>query len=117
MCPFNAISEIKAGICETEGIEGYRDVWVFAEQSGGKIAEVSFELLGKGLELKSQRGDGCRLCAVLLGSGITSEMTAALSSAGADVVYAVDDPKLADYEAGVYVDAVSKLIIRHRWRT
>jgi len=113
-CPFNAISEIKAGICGTEGIEGYRDVWVFAEQSGGKIAEVSFELLGKGLELKSQRGDGCRLCAVLLGSGITSEMTAALSSAGADVVYAVDDPKLADYEAGVYVDAVSKLIIRHK---
>ena len=113
-CPFNAISEAKAEIRGTEGIEGYRDVWVFAEQSGGKIAEVSFELLGKGLELKSQRGDGCRCCAVLLGSGITSEMTGALSSAGADVVYAVDDPKLADYEAGVYADALTKLIFRRK---
>lgn len=113
-CPFKAISEAKAEISGTEGLEGYRDVWVFAEQRGGKIAEVSFELLGKGLELKSQRGDGCRLCAVLLGSGITSEMTGTLASAGADVVYAVDDPKLADYEAGVYADAVSKLICRHK---
>lgn len=113
-CPFKAISEVKAEICGTEGIGDYRDVWVFAEQNGGKIAEVSFELLGKGLELKAQRGDGCRLCAVLLGSGITPEMTDALSAAGADVVYAVDDPKLADYEANVYVDAVSKLIFKHK---
>ena len=113
-CPFKAISEVKAEIFGTEGIEDYRDVWVFAEQNGGKIAEVSFELLGKGLELKAQRGDGCRLCAVLLGSGITPEMTDALSAAGADVVYAVDDPKLADYEANVYVDAVSKLIFKHK---
>ena len=106
--------EAKAEFGGTEGIDGYRDVWVFAEQSGGKIAEVSFELLGKGLELKSQRGDGCKLCAVLLGSGITSEMTDALSSAGADVVYSVDDPRLADYEAGVYADALTKLIFRRK---
>ena len=113
-CPFKAVSEVKAEICGTEGIEGYRDVWVFAEQSGGRIAEVAFELLGKGLELKAQRGDGCRLCAVILGCGITAGMTDALSAAGADVVYAVDDPKLAEYEANVYVDAVSKLIFRHK---
>ena len=113
-CPVKAISEVKAEIYGTAGINDYKDVWVFAEQNGGKIAEVSFELLGKGLELKSQRGDGCRLCAVLLGSGITTEMTDALSAAGADVVYAIDDPKLAEYEANVYVDAVSKLIFKHK---
>jgi electron transfer flavoprotein alpha subunit len=113
-CPFKAISEVKAEVVGTEGIDGYRDVWVFAEQNGGRIAEVVFELLGKGLELKAQRGDGCRLCAVLLGRGITAEMTGALSAAGADVVYAVDDPKLAEYEANVYVDAVSKLIFKYK---
>ena len=90
------------------------DIWVFAEQTGGTIAEVAFELLGKGLELKAQRGDGCRLCAVLLGSGLTDGMTGALTAAGADVVYAVDDPKLVDYEANVYVDAVAQLIAKHR---
>ena len=86
------------------------DIWVFAEQTDGRIAEVAFELLGKGLELKAQRGDGCRLCAVLLGSGLTEEMTGALAAAGADVVYAVDDPKLADYEANAYVDAVREAV-------
>ena len=90
------------------------DIWVFAEQTDGRIAEVAFELLGKGLELKAQRGDGCRLCAVLLGSGLTEAMTGALVAAGADVVYAVDDPKLADYEANVYVDAVAKLVCKHK---
>ena len=90
------------------------EIWVFAEQTGGCIAEVAFELLGKGLELKAQRGDGCRLCAVLLGCGVTGEMTAALGAAGADAVYVVDDPKLAAYEANVYVDAVAKLAERHR---
>ena len=114
VCPFKAISETKAEIYGTEGIENYRDIWVFAEQNHGKIAEVAFELLGKGLELKAQRGGGCRLCAVLLGSGLSSEMTDALAAAGADVVYAVDDPKLADYEANVYVDAVAKLIEKHK---
>ena len=111
-----ADASIQAGDakCVGCGLGGSKDLWVFAEQNGGKIAEVAFELLGKGLELKSQRGGGCRLCAVLLGSGITSDMTAALSCAGADVVYAVDDPKLAEYEAAVYVDAVSKLILKHR---
>jgi len=98
----------------TEGLFGYRDIWVFAEQTDGRVAEVSFELLAKGLELRDQRGDGCRLCAVLLGSGLGADMTDALSEAGADVVYVVDDPKLARYDACVYVDAVSKLISEHR---
>lgn len=113
-CSFKAISEVKAEVYGTEGIADYRDIWVFAEQHGGKIAEVAFELLGKGLELKAQRGDGCRLCAVLLGSGLSDQMTGELTAAGADVVYAVDDPKLADYEANVYVDAVSQLVFRHK---
>ena len=113
-CPFGAISEVRAEVCGTADLKAYRDIWVFAEQTGGKIAEVAFELLGKGRELKAQRGDGCRLCAVLVGQGLTVAMTDALAAAGADVVYAVDDPKLKDYEANVYVDAVAKLAEKHR---
>ena len=113
-CPFQAIAETKAKVCGTPDIASYRDIWVFAEQTDGKIAEVAFELLGKGLELKAQRGDGCRLCAVLLGSGVTESTTDSLAAAGADVVYVVDDPKLAAYEANVYVDAVAQLAARYR---
>lgn len=113
-CPFGAIAEVKARVVGTAELESYRDIWVFAEQTDGKIAEVAYELLAKGLELKAQRGEGCRLCAVLLGSGLSAAMTDSLAAAGADLVYAVDDPKLAVYEPNVYVDAVAQLVRKHR---
>ena len=113
-CPFKAISEVKQQIYGTEGIEQYKNIWVFAEQSQGKIAEVAFELLAKGLELKAQRGDGAQLAAVLLGANLKPELEQALIAAGADIVYKVDDPKLADYEANVYVDAVAQLVAKHK---
>ena len=113
-CPFKAISETKAEIYGTEDIADYRDIWVFAEQTDGRIAEVAFELLGKGLELKAQRGEGCRLCAVLLGCDVTEAMTGALTAAGADVVYVVDHPSLKTYDADAYVDAVAQLVAKRK---
>ena len=113
-CPFKAISEVKREVNGTADIASYKDIWVFAEQTGGKVAEVAYELLAKGLELKAQRGDGARLCAVLIGYALPAEAKDSLVAAGADVVYVVDDPALADYEANVYVDAVSKLIVKHK---
>ena len=113
-CPFKAISEVRAEVCGTADIESYRDIWVFAEQTGGKIADVVFELLTKARELKSQRGDGCKVCAVLLGSGLPAGLDAELASYGADSVLRVDAPELAEYEANVYVDALSQLVAKHR---
>ncbi len=113
-CPFKAIREVRQEVYGTPDLASYRDIWVFAEQTGGVVADVAFELLSKGLELKAQRGDGARLCAVLLGSHLPAEAEAALIAAGADVVYKVDDPALADYEANAYVDAVSPLIVAHK---
>jgi electron transfer flavoprotein alpha subunit len=78
------------------------------------VEEVAFELLAKGIELKAQRSDGARLCAVLLGSALPDEAEKSLVVAGADVVYKVDAPELAEYEANVYVDAVSQLIVKHK---
>ncbi len=112
--PFEAVSEAEGEVVGTEGIDAYRDIWVFAEQTGGRIAEVAFELLTKARELKAQRGDGCRVCAVLLGSGLSPEMEKELAGYGADVIYKVDAPELADYEANVYVDAVAQLVAKHR---
>ena len=43
------------------------EVWVFAEQEEGKIADIAFELLGKGRELADKLG--VKLGAVLIGSG------------------------------------------------
>lgn len=113
-CPFKAISAVRNKVTGTANAEEYRDIWVFAERTGGRIAEVAFELLTKARELKAQRGDGCRVCAVLLGSGIPQGDEDALCSYGADVIYKVDAPELAEYEANVYVDAVTQLVEKHR---
>ena len=113
-CPFKAISQVKAEVNGTENIESYRDIWVFAEQTGGKVAEVVFELLTKARELKAQRGDGCKVCAVILGSGLHASVDFELSSYGADKIYKVDAPELSEYEANVYVDALSQLVVKHK---
>ena len=113
-CPFKAISEVKSEVVGTADLDSYRDIWVFAERVGGRIADVAFELLTKARELKSQRGAGCRVCAVLLGSGLSSEDERSLSDYGADVIYKVDAPELSDYEANVYVDAVAQLVAKHK---
>lgn len=113
-CPFKAISEVKQKIYGTENLEQYKHIWVFAEQNEGRVAEVAFELLAKGAELKAQRGKGTQLCAVLLGSQLPKAAEDGLIAAGADIVYKVDDPALATYEANVYVDAVAQLIVKHK---
>lgn len=89
------------------------DIWVFAEQTDGRIAEVVFELLGKAQELKAQRGGDCRVAAVLLSGKDSAIDTKALSSAGADVVYWVEHDSLAAYDADAYVDAVAQLARKH----
>ena len=113
-CPFKAISEVKQEVYGTANLESYKDIWVFAEQHGGTVADVAFELLAKAQELKTQRGGGAKVCAVLLGSDLPAAAEQALVAAGADVVYKVDDPSLADYEANVYVDAVAQLVEKHK---
>ena len=113
-CPFKAISEVRNEVTGTDGIEGYRDIWVFAEQTDGRIADVALELLTKARELKAQRGGGCRVCAVLLGSCVPDGVVRELADYGADVIYKVDSPELADYEANVYVDAFAQLVAKRK---
>lgn len=116
-CKAKAISEAKREVAGNADLDDCRDIWVFAEQTDGAIAEVAFELLAKGIELKTQRGGDCRLAAVLLGDGLSDDLVAQLAAAGADVVYVVNDPALAQYEPSVYTDALSQLAIKHRPET
>ncbi len=70
------------------------NIFVYIEQEGGKIADVSLELLTKGRELAATLG--VRLEAVVLGenlSGIESE----LAKYGADTVWVADDKIFAPF--------------------
>jgi len=82
-------------------------VLVFAEQDGGKLAEVSLELLSKGRELADALDQ--HLGAILLGSRLTDQPRH-LIACGCDVVHVADDPRLAVYTTLPYARIVSDVI-------
>ena len=83
------------------------EVWVFAEQEEGKLADIAFELLGKGRELADKLG--VKLGAVLMGDKVAT-LAEALFRGGADVVHLVEDAKLAQYRGKAYRHAFVELI-------
>jgi electron transfer flavoprotein alpha subunit len=89
-CPVEAITiEVER---EAEAADAsYRGVWVYAEQRGGQIKNVAYELLARGRELADTLKT--ELAAVCLGHNITE--VDSLIAHGADKVYLTDDPELA----------------------
>ncbi|MCK5544685.1 MAG: 4Fe-4S binding protein, partial [Desulfobulbaceae bacterium] len=84
---------VQADLAEWSGI------MIYAEYRHGKVAPVSFELLGIGRELADRQK--VVLSAVLLGSGL-GETARDLVSCGADIVYQVDNPALEYFTDEVY---------------
>ncbi|MEW6665932.1 MAG: electron transfer flavoprotein subunit alpha/FixB family protein [Thermodesulfobacteriota bacterium] len=85
-------------------INEYRGCWVFVEQSLGKPARVSLELLGKGKELAGKLGTD--LTAILLGDSMES-LSRELVAYGADRVLVGDHPLLKDYRTEIYTDIIA----------
>ncbi|MDD3545765.1 MAG: electron transfer flavoprotein subunit alpha [Kiritimatiellae bacterium] len=110
-CPFKAISSTVEAKAAQVDLADFKGVWVFAEQHHGKVQEVAYELLATGRRLADDRG--CELAAVLLGHEL-GDAPNYLIAAGADKVYVVDRPSLAEYEADVYTDALNQLIAKHK---
>ena len=90
-CSYDAIT-IEAAPETAEVTDGSRGVWVFAEQRRGKLKNVAFELLSRGRELADTLKT--ELCAVCLGHDIVD--IDQLTAYGADKVYLMDSPDLAD---------------------
>ena len=108
-CPFDAIV-LKKPEAAGRDLSGYKDVWVFAEQDGGQIQSVTYELLGAGRKLADALD--MRLCAVLLGSGI-AEQARELIARGAEQVYVVDRPELEYFMDEPYAAVLVDMIRRH----
>ena len=91
---------------ETEKKTG-RDVWIFAEQSGGRLAPVVYELLALGRLLAERLGG--RLSAVLFGCGVAGTAEELLGW-GVDVVYKADAPSLEHYNSWLYPRLLERLV-------
>lgn len=86
------------------------NVWIFIEQEGGKVANVSLELVSKGRDLADQLQ--VRTEAVLLGNGCGS-ITKTLFEYGCDRVFLVEDPRLEPFTVLPYAKAIVELVREH----
>jgi electron transfer flavoprotein alpha subunit len=90
-----------------------QEILVVVEHQQGEIADVTFELLGKGRELASKTGG--TLTAALFGSGVQA---AAASLGAADKVVYVDHERLADFNPEACSAALVAVVgAREPWLT
>ncbi|MDD4817613.1 MAG: electron transfer flavoprotein subunit alpha/FixB family protein [Victivallaceae bacterium] len=87
------------------------NVWVFIEQEGGKIADVSLELVCKGRELADRLK--VKLEAVLLGDKI-EKLADTLYSYGCDTVILAEDKRLEPFTVLAYARVIMDLIKAHK---
>ena len=113
VCSEGAIISTESGAQTKERkqlIEDYKDVLVFAEQREGKLAPVSYELLGAGRRLADELGTG--LLAALLGADESEAME--LIKRGADKVLLCSDPVLEKFNDDVYSEVLAKIINEYK---
>lgn len=93
-----------------EHFKAYKHVWVAIEVEHGVVHPVSFELLGEGRKLADKRG--VELAGVVMGAGkeALGAAAAAAFEYGADLVYVVDDPALAQYRNEAFTKAMTDLV-------
>lgn len=110
VCPEGAIIEVEKGKPEGVDVKGYKGVWVFAEQRGGKVASVAYELLGAGRRLADELNT--ELSAVLFGASDSEAQE--LIRWGADKVYMSKDQIFERFNDEPYSELLSSLINEYR---
>jgi len=108
-CAYGAIT-IEAPQPAAKADANAKGVWVFAEQRQGTIKNVSYELLSRGRELADTLKT--ELCAVCLGHNVAE--VDKLIAHGADKVYLVDSPDLADNQEDYLTHGLLSLIKQHK---
>jgi len=87
------------------------NVWVFVEQEGGKIADVSLELVSRGAELAQKLN--VKVEAVLLGDKV-AHCADTLFSYGCSTVFLAEDPRLEPFTVLPYAKVIMDLIKEHK---
>jgi len=85
-------------------------VWVCLEQTDGKIAGVSFEMLSEARRLADELS--AEVSAVLIGNQVTAQAQQAFAY-GADKVYLCDDETLQHYRTESYCKVLEDLVREH----
>jgi electron transfer flavoprotein alpha subunit len=97
--------------CVLADIKGYKGIWVFIEQKKSKIQSVAYELLGKAQELAKKLN--CQVSGVLIGHNLDDQLDEIVWH-GADIIYLVQAPELANFQDEPYTNILVELIKRHK---
>jgi len=84
-----------------------RDIYVVIEQRDGNVAKVSLELLGEARRLAGELGQN--VYAILMGDKIKDKAQGLIED-GADGVFYVEDPMLAEYVTEPYSKALTQVV-------
>jgi len=106
-CPVEALSIETADKRRQADVGSYAGIMVFAEYRHGKVAPVSYELLGIGRKLADTRR--VKLSVVLPGGRVAAHADS-LIAAGADTVLLAEDPMLEQFREDVYGEVLKQVI-------
>lgn len=109
-CPIKAIIIERQFATFTDPSQ-YKGIWVFVEQYGSKIRNVTLELLTKGRELADKLGE--ELASILLGENVSS-LIKTLSAYGVDKIYLAEHKALKRYTADSYTDILTGAISKYK---
>jgi electron transfer flavoprotein alpha subunit len=82
-------------------------IWVVAEIAENKLRPVTFELVGRGIQLADQLNG--YVAALVVGSEV-SQYAGELAAYGADKIYLADAPALASYSTDLYAAVLADAI-------
>ena len=90
----------------------WKGIWIFAEQHGGNIQNVGYELIAEGKKLAESLN--CEVSAVLAGDESIEGQLQSLFDFGADKVYLVTHPELKHYRTAPYTRALTDLLNKYK---
>jgi electron transfer flavoprotein alpha subunit len=91
-----------------------QNILVFIEQSDGKVADVSLELICEGRRLSEKLG--CEVEGFLAGDQIQADELAKLGHYGCQRVFLAEDPRLAHFTSIPYSEVACQVITQHKPR-
>lgn len=106
-CPENALRVETADKRTQADFGSYAGIMVFAEYRHGKIAPVSYELLGIGRKLADKRRVPL---SVVLPGGTVAAFADGLIAAGADIVLLAEHPMLEQFREDLYAGILEQVI-------
>jgi electron transfer flavoprotein alpha subunit len=90
------------------------EIWTLAEQEGGRLRPVSFEMLAWGRHLSDGAAGSRRLCTVVLGASVNREDLNDLIRSGAQKVYLAEAAGLEHFRAEPYAAVLEDLAREQR---